>query len=217
MTTRGMLQRTPQVALVAALGWSAVSCVHAVAIRPAPSYEAYAFDAALPLDAALHVDADRLVQDARFLPSADCSGNRYPVDAREALRESVIGTLERLVEHVEPTPEPIDRAAMEARELDAVILVRADSFGIGLDGDTLAGLDAVAELTLVVSVFTGDGLQLRDSVYGSGVGTEGGGLVGCGEGAVAAGEAVETAIHAAMTELGELLVNHPTLRTVSTP
>lgn len=216
MTTRRMFGRAPRVALVAALGWSAVSCVHAVAIRPAPSYDAYAFDAALPLGAALHVDGERLFQEARFPPFGDegfCDGVRYPVDAREAFRESVTATLERLVRHVEPTSEPIDRAAMEARDLDAVILVRAESFGVGMDGGLFQGTEAVAELTLVVSAFTGDGLQLRDSVYGSGVGTRGG---GCGDAADAAGEAVESAIHAAMTELGELLVNHPALRTVST-
>ena len=202
-------------ALVAAAALSAASCVHTVAIRPAPSYDAYAFEAMLPLGVALHVDGERLFQEARIAgPGHDgdgfCEGNRYPVDAREAFRESVIATLERLVEHVEPTPEPLDREAMEARGLDAVFLVRADSFAMGLDGGVFRDAEAIAELTLVVSAYTRDGLQLREAVYGSNV--QQGGAGSCGALADVLAVAVEGAIESSMTELGELLVNAPALR-----
>ena len=199
-------------AFAAALALSAVSCVHAVTIRPAPSYDAYAFEAMLPLGAALHVDGERLFQEARIAGPEEgfCEGNRYPVDSRDAFRESVIATLERLVEHVEPTPEPLDREAMEARGLDAVFLVRADSFAMGLDGGLFRDAEAIAELTLVVSAYTRDGLQLRETVYGSAV--QQGGATSCGTLADILAVAVESAIESSMTELGELLVNAPALR-----
>ena len=183
-------------------------------VRPAPSAEAFAFEAPLPAAAAVFVDADQLFRQVRMTPDLDgdslCEDVSYPVDAREALELSVLGTLERLVRNVSATAAPLDRQAMEARGLDAVIVVRADTFNVGLSSGAFLSFEAGAELTLSVSVFTGDGLQLREVVFGNAVQNQSG--ITCGNGAKALGAAVEIAIENAMTELGELIANSPALR-----
>ena len=93
---------------------------------------------------------------------------------REALELSVVGTLQRLVRDVLPTAAPLDRQAMEARGLDAVIVVRADTFNVGLTSGAFLSFEAGAELTLSVSAFTGDGLQLREVVFGNAIQTRAG-------------------------------------------
>ena len=211
-------KRTPAPRLtaiaVAGLALTALSCSQTVLVRPAPSAEAFAFEAPLPAAAAVFVDADQLFRQVRMTPDLDgdslCEDVSYPVDAREALELSVIGTLERLVRNVSATAAPLDRQAMEARGLDAVIVVRADTFNVGLSSGAFLSFEAGAELTLSVSVFTGDGLQLREVVFGNAVQNQSG--ITCGNGAKALGAAVEIAIENAMTELGELIANSPALR-----
>ncbi len=202
-------------ALMSAFGWVAVSCSQAVLVRPAPSYEAFAFEAPLPAAAAVFVDADQLYRQVRMAPDLDdgdslCDEVSYPVDAREALAVSVIGTLERLVQDVARTTVPLDRQAMEARGLDAVIVVRADTFNVGLTSGAFLSFEAGADLTLSVSAFTGDGLVVREVVFGNAVQNESG--ISCSNGAEALGAAVEIAIENTMTELGELIANSPELR-----
>ena len=199
---------------IAGLALTALSCSQAVLVRPAPSAEAFAFEAPLPAAAAVFVDADQLFRQVRMTPDRDgdslCGDVSYPVDAREALELSVLGTLERLVRDVSPTAAPLDRQAMEARGLDAVIVVRADTFNVGLTSGAFLSFEAGAELTLSVSAFTRDGLQVREVVFGNAVQNQGG--ITCGNGAEALGAAVEIAIENAMTELGELIANSPALR-----
>lgn len=197
------------------LALALAACTQAVLVRPAPSYEAFAFEASLPAAAAVFVDADQLFRQVRMTPDlvdgdSLCDEVTYPVDAREALEVSVVGTLERLVRDIVPTATPLDRQAMEARGLDAVVVVRADTFNVGLTSGAFLSFEAGAELTLSVSAFTGDGLQLRDVVFGNAVQTESG--ITCGNGSEALGAAVEVAIENAMTELGELIANSPELR-----
>ena len=200
---------------VCGLALAAASCSQAVLVRPAPSYQAFAFDSPLQAAAAVFVDGDQLFREVRMTPDpvdgdSLCENVSYPVDAREALELSVVGTLQRLLRDVSPTAAPLDRQAMEARGLDAVIVVRADTFNVGLTSGAFLSFEAGAELTLSVSVFTGEGLQVREVVFGNAVQNEGG--ITCGNGAEALGAAVEVAIENAMTELGELIANSPELR-----
>ncbi len=214
MTTFGVSQRV----VLAAVGGSALvlaACSQAVLVRPAPSYQAFAFEAPLPAAAAVFVDGDQLFRQVRMTPDpvdgdSLCDEVSYPVDAREALELSVVGTLEQLVRDIVPTRTPLDRQAMEARGLDAVIVVRADTFNVGLTSGAFLSFEAGAELTLSVSAFTGDGLQVREVVFGNAVQTESG--ITCRNGSEALGAAVEIAIENAMTELGELIANSPALR-----
>ena len=198
------------------LALAAPSCSHAVLVRPAPSYEAFAFEAPLPAAAAVFVDADQFFREVPLIRDASgdehCGGSRYPVDAREPFEVSVIGTMERLVLEVEPTTTPLDRAAMEARGLDSVIVVRVDTFNDGLTSGGLLNLnfEAGAELIVSVSAFTHEGLQVRETVFGNGVQNQRG--LSCDTGAAALGAAIEVAIENSMTELGELIVNSPELR-----
>ena len=143
MTTLGISRRavlTTGGGLVLALA----ACSQAVVVRPAPSYEAFAFESSLPAAAAVFVDADQLFREVRMTPNpvdgdSLCDEVTYPVDAREALEVSVVGTLERLVRDVVPTVAPLDRQAMEARGLDAVVVVRADTFNVGRAGRLTSG------------------------------------------------------------------------------
>ena len=197
------------------LALALTSCSHAVVVRPAPSYEAFAFEAPLPASAAVFVDSEQLYRDIPVLPhpSGDgehCTGSHYPLDAREALVVSVLETMERLVRDVEATSSPLDREAMEAGGFDSVIVVRVDTFNVGLTSGALLHFEAGAEVILSVSAFTHDGLQVREVVFGNGIQNRRG--LRCGTGAEVLGHAVEIAIENAMTELGELIANSPELR-----
>ncbi len=80
------------------------ACSQAVLVRPAPSYEAFAFESSLPAAAAVFVDADQLFREVRMTPDpvdgdSLCDEVSYPVDAREALEVSVVGTLEDRERH----------------------------------------------------------------------------------------------------------------------
>jgi len=190
-------------------------CSHAVVVRPAPSHDAFAFEAPLPASAAVFVDADQLLRVVQVVPhpSGDrehCIGSRYPVDAREALEVSVLGTVERLVRQVEPISTRLGVETMLARGLDSVIVVRVDTLNIGLTSGALLTFQAGVELTLSVSVFTRDGLKLREVVFGNGIHHQSGAR--CDTGAEVLGHTVEAAIEDAMTELGELIANSPALR-----
>ncbi len=191
------------------------ACSPAVVVRPAPSYEAFASEAPLPASAAVFVDADHLLREVHVVPhpSGDgehCIGSRYPVDAREALEASVLGTVERLVRQVEPVSTPPDGETMRARGLDSVIVVRVDTFHAGLASGALSTFQAGVELTLSVSAFTRDGLKLREVILGNGTRHRSGAF--CDTGAEVLGQTVEAAIEDAMTELGELIANSPALR-----
>ena len=192
-----------------------LACSHSTVVRPAPSYDVLVFEAPLPAAAAVFVDADGLRREVPLGPAESggygwCQDSRYPVDAREALELSVVGTLERVMDEVHRTATPFDRETMEARGFDAVIVVRADTFDAGVAGDPFRDFRGNAELTLAVSAFTSDGLLLREIVYGSGVHDAGG--TTCRGGAEAVGLAVEMAIESAMTQLGEIIASSHELR-----
>ncbi len=202
---------------VALAAWflGTAACSHAIAIRPAPSYDLLVFEAPLPASAAVFVDGDQLRREVRITPEETggygwCGDSQYPVDAGQALELSVLGTLEQVIREVRRTATPMDREAMEARGFDSVVVVRADTFDARVAGDPFAGFEGNAELTLSVSAFTSDGLLLREIVYGSGVHNAAG--MTCRGGAEALGLAVEVAIESAMTELGEIIANSSELR-----
>ena len=202
---------------VALAAWflGTAACSHAIAIRPAPSYDLLVFEAPLPASAAVFVDGDQLRREVRITPEETggygwCGDSQYPVDAGQALELSVLGTLEQVIREVRRTATPMDREAMEARGFDSVVVVRADTFDARVAGDPFAGFEGNAELTLSVSAFTSDGLLLREIVYGSGVQNAAG--MTCRGGAEALGLAVEVAIESAMTELGEIIANSSELR-----
>ena len=201
---------------IAALPLSLVlSCSHSTVVRPAPSSDVLVFEAPLPAVAAVFVDAEGLRREVQLGPAEAggygwCQDSRYPVDAREALGPSVIGTLERVMDEVHRTATPFDRETMEASGFDAVIVVRTDTFDAGVAGDPFVDFRGNAELTLAVSAFTSDGLLLREIVYGSGVHNAGG--TTCRGGAEAVGLAVEMAIESAMTQLGEVIASSHELR-----
>ena len=201
----------------ALIAWflGAAACSHAVVVRPAPSYEDFAFEAPLPVSVAVFVDANQLLREVHVVPhpSGDgkhCIGSRYSVDATEALAASVLGTVERLARRVEPISTPADGETMRARGLDSVLVVQADTFHIGLASGALLTFQAGAELTLSVSAFTRDGLQLREVISGHAVQHQDGAL--CDTGAEVLGRTVETAIEDAMTKLGEVIAHSSGLR-----
>ena len=199
-------------ALLAVFALGGVSCTYRVAVRPAPSREAYAFDGRLPARAAIFVDGEQLYRDVQMFSSdgEHCAGSQYPLDARNALGPSVLGTLEPLVDEVRLTATRIGREELERMELDAVIAVRAEVFDASIAASSFLRMEAAIGLSLAVSVFTGDGLQFRETVMGNAVQTGSG--LSCGTGADLLADAAEIAIRNAMTDLGELVVNAPGLR-----
>ena len=119
-----------------------------------------------------------------------------------------MGTLERLVLEVQRVSSAAGREAMEARGLDAMIVVRADTFNVGLTTDPT--FEAGAELALSVSAFTSDGLQVREVVLGNGVQT--GDSLGCGGGQRSARTRGRDRRRERHDGTRELIVNSPDLR-----
>lgn len=201
-----------RLAVLAVTAFVGASCTYAVTVRAAPSRAAYAFDEPLPARVAVFTDGDQLWRDVQIFAEEGefCADSNYPVDARAALEGSVVGTLQPLVREVESTPVQMRRDDMVARNFDLVIAVRAEVFDAAIASTGFSGLEATAALSLAVSVFTEEGLLFRESVAGNAVQSSSG--VGCDQGAVNLGNAVEIALENAMTELGELIANAPALR-----
>ena len=199
-------------AILAVIALVGASCTYGVTVRAAPSRAAYAFDEPLPARVAVFTDGDQLWRDVQTFADEGgfCADSNYPVDARAALEGSVVGTLQPLVREVEATPVQIRRDDMVARGFDLVVAVRAEVFDPAIASTGFSGLEATVALGLAVSVFTEDGLLFRESVAGNAVQSSNG--VGCDQGAVDLGNAVEIALENAMTELGELIANAPALR-----
>lgn len=214
-TARPTGERSPARAALVILAVTALvgaSCTYGVTVRAAPSRAAYAFDEPLPARVAVFTDGDQLWRDVQIFAEEGgfCADSNYPVDARDALEGSVVGTLQPLVREVEATPVQIRRDDMVARNFDLVVAVRAEVFDPAIAATGFSGLEATVALGLAVSVFTEDGLLFRESVAGNAVQSSSG--VGCDQGAVNLGNAAEIALENAMTELGELIANAPALR-----
>lgn len=213
--SRRMPRRALPAAAVAASAAGALvlsACTYGVVVRAAPSRAAYAFDSPLPARAAVFVDGDQLWRDVQIFAEVDghCENSNYPVDARDALAGSVVGTLQPLVRQVDLTPVQMRRDDMVERGFDLVVAVRAEVFNAAVASTGFMGLEASTALVLAVSVFTEDGLLFRESVEGNAVQTSSG--FGCDRGATILGAAVEIAMENAMTDLGELIANAPALR-----
>ena len=206
-TNRNAIPLRPALGAAALAALTLSGCAYTVMVRPTPALDAYVFEP-LPARVGVFVDADQLWREVHPIGEGLCEEASYTIDAREPLEASVMGTLERLVLEVQRVSSAAGREAMEARGLDAMIVVRADTFNVGLTTDPT--FEAGAELALSVSAFTSDGLQVREVVLGNGVQT--GDSLGCGGGSDLLGHAVEIAVENAMTELGELIVNSPDLR-----
>lgn len=202
---------TAVVVAVAATALVLSACTYGVTVGAAPSRAAYAFEAPLPVRAAVVADGDQLYRDVIAVSGQQCENTVYQVDARDSLADSVAGTLERLVREVDLTPVQMRREEMVANGYDLVVAVRPEVFDARIAGSGFTGLEASAGLVFAVSVFTGDGLVFRESVAGNAV--QAGSSWGCGEGAAILADAVEVAMENAMTDLGELIANAPGLRT----
>lgn len=187
------------------------ACTYGVTVRESPSRAAYAFDDPLPARVAVFVDGEQLWREVRIAAHSDhCENSNYPVDARHILAGSVLGTLQPLVREIALTPVPLRRVDLAAQGFDTVVAVRAEVFDAAVAATGWSGLEASVGLGLAVSVFTEEGLQFRESVFGHAVQTSTG--TGCGRGAEDLGSAVEIAMENAMTDLGELIANAPALR-----
>ncbi len=190
---------------------TAASCTYRVAVRAAPSHQAYAFEDRLPARAGIFVDGDQLWRNAGMIARDNrCADSNYPIDARDALEQSILGTLEPLIEEVRLSESRIAREDMDRLGIDTVIAVRAEVFDVTLTGGGLFRMEAAAALSLAVSVFTEDGLLFREVVMGNAV--QAGSGMSCGAGAKLLSAAAEIAIENSMTDLGELIVNAPGLR-----
>lgn len=214
--SHGRRRRPPRPALLAAaavavLTTTLASCTYGVTVGAAPSRAAYAFEAPLPVRAAVVADGGQLYRDVIAVSGQQCENTVYQVDARDSLADSVAGTLERVVREVDLTPVQMRREEMVANGYDLVVAVRPEVFDARIAGSGFTGLEASAGLVLAVSVFTGDGLVFRESVAGNAV--QAGSSWGCGEGAAILADAVGIAMENAMTDLGELIANAPGLRT----
>lgn len=202
-------------ALLAAV-LAGAACTYGVTVRESPSRAAYAFEDPLPARVAVFVDGEQLWREVRIAAHSDhCENSNYPVDARHILAGSVLGTLQPLVREIALTPVPLRRGDLAAQGFDSVIAVRAEVFDASVAATGWSGLEASVGLRLAVSVFTEQGLQFRESVFGHAVQSSTG--TGCGRGAEDLGSAVEIAMENAMTDLGELIANAPALRETLDP
>jgi len=192
------------------------ACTYEAATNVNPARNIYSnYDEKLPLKIALYVDAEDMAQRVKVSGYA-CLAHVYPLDARQAFVTSAVATFENIVSAVTTVSEPLSSAQLQARGLDAMVIVEVQDLDIDLTvipGFWSAEMKADAEITASIKADTSFGRALGTSVEGSENYTADAG-VACEGGAVAIGRATEDAMQETLERLGERLTNSRRLREI---
>ncbi|GIX12351.1 MAG: hypothetical protein KatS3mg118_0310 [Paracoccaceae bacterium] len=200
--------------LVLAVAAMAGGCSYNAPTSVAPATNIYSsYDDRVPGRFALVVDADRMAQVVSPGGYA-CSAHRFPVDARQAFRTSVLRTFENIAQSVEPVERALSREQLAAAGYDGLIRVTVEDLDVDvavIPGFWTAEIEADAELTMSLAVEGPDGRRLGTTVEGRDDHRADAGAA-CEGGAQAIGRAVEKAMKEALERAGERFTNAPRLR-----
>ena len=168
--------------------------------------------ARLPGKFFLVVESDEMNKNAE-VGDLNCSANRYAVNAKEVFEQSVIQTIEKVVEQVEFLASPASKEAMIAKKARGQITVRAEEFVPQLlwdPGVFNSAIESVVDVSARISVDGAEGVLFSSTIDATRQAKAASSF--CSEGAKVAGEASSLAIQELMERLAEELGNSATLR-----
>lgn len=189
-------------------------CTHSAAVSVSPAVNVYSGYADLvPGKYALFID-DR-VFDARADKAAfECSGHKYPIDARVAFRESAIQTASNVFESVEVVDEPLKGSRLSERGFSGIVVLEGTLFQPKLDVDAnfwSADAEASVEVGVLAEVFSLEKRLLTSRVGATGRGEKNVGAF-CSGGGKALSKAAEAGIREALERTAERIANSGELR-----
>ncbi|MDB5437060.1 MAG: hypothetical protein JWR47_3317, partial [Phenylobacterium sp.] len=171
------------------------------------------YDDKLPGSYALYVDSELFSQTVR--PTGyNCAAHTFPLDMRDTFKQSVVKTIQQLVEEVEVVQTPLSGEALARSGKRGQIIVRADGLTARVQfipGFWRASSEGNVELTANMSVDGANGRILGTTAEGAGTAQGEAGLM-CGGGANAVATAAEKATKQLLGQLGERLSNSPRMR-----
>jgi hypothetical protein len=193
-------------------------CAYNAPVTVAPNLNVYSsYGEKLPGRYALYVDSEAYSQTVR--PTGyQCSAHNFPLDMKDAFKQSVLQTMRQVVDDVEVVQSPLSSEALSRGGLAGQIVVRADSLTARIQfipGFWSASTDSNVDLSANMSVDGPTGRLLGTSAEGTGH-AQGEAGAFCGGGANTVAEASEKASKQLLGQLGERLSNSPRLRAAST-
>jgi hypothetical protein len=190
-------------------------CSFNAAVGASPNLNVYSSYAdKLPGTYLLYIDADMF--DRVVKPTGiNCAAHSYPLDFRDAFKQSVVQTMQQLVENVQVVDQPVAAADLTKRGARGMVVVRGEGLNPRLmfvEGFWSSTPDASVEISSSMTVDEASGRLLGTTASGQGTAQTHG---GCGDGAAALGSATEAALKQLMGQLGERMSNSPRLRTTA--
>lgn len=192
-------------------------CAYNAPVTVSPNLNVYSsYGNRLPGTYALFIDAEAFSQ--KVHPTGiNCAAHNFPLDMQDTFRQSVVSTLQQLVEEVDVVPTPLTADELARTGKRGQIIVRADSMTARIQfipGFWSATAESDVDLSANLSVDGPGGRLLGTTAEGEGTAQgEAGGL--CGGGADVIAQAAEKATKHLLGELGERLSNSPRIRAMA--
>lgn len=190
------------------------ACAYQAPVSVTPNLNVYSsYGEKLPGNYALYVSGEGFTGNVK--PTGmTCAAHHFPLNVEAPFKESVVKTMQQLVENVEVVDRPLTSDELTRSGKRGMIIVRADTMVARIqfvEGFWSATGDANVELSANMSVDSSVGRVLGTTADGSGNAQSDAGAM-CGGGANAIGQAAEKAMKQLLGQLGERLSNSPRLR-----
>lgn len=188
------------------------ACTYQVPVQPSPAMEVYSsYPDKIPGKFALYVDASSFTRTISATGQI-CSAHKYPVNANEAFKASVVSTFQQLVQDMQVVDAPLSRDALSKLGVRGMIVVKSDDYSARLmfvPGFWTATATASADISasIVVDSATERLFGTSDSASRSYDASTG----GCDGGATALGQATGMAMKEMLGRMGERFANAPKL------
>ncbi len=197
-----------------ALALALSACAYNTPVAVSPNLNVYvASGTKLPGHWLVWVDGSAFVREVRAT-GMNCSFHKYPMDVSTVFRQSVIKTLENMVESLQVVERPVPVDQLTANGAVGLISVRSDAFSprfVAIEGFWEGTIDANAEMSATIVADVPGGRMLATTAEGNGNASSGSG--GACEGAtVALAQATEKAMKELIGTLAERLGNSQQLR-----
>jgi hypothetical protein len=165
------------------------ACSYNAAVGVSPNLNVYSsYTDKLPGTYLLYVEGDafsRVVKPTGL----NCSAHSFPLDFRDAFKQSVIQTMQQLVENVQVVDQPVPASDLARRGAKGMIVIRGESLNprlMFIEGFWSSTPDATVEISSSLTVDAQAGRLLGTTASGQGNSQTSG---SCGDGARALGTA----------------------------
>lgn len=209
------MQRLLQTAQTALLAAQLGACAFEAKPAPVAAVNVFqSYESKVPGRWAVYVDGGAFKREATIIGHV-CSAHRFPFDAVEPFKASVVTALRNVLDEVVVTDTLPSPATLRQQRLAGIIRVQAETLNarIGFvqqfwSGQATARVDMVAN----TAVDGATGRLLGTSAEGTGSSDRSG---GCPDGAGAIAEASEQAMKRLVTSIAERVANSPRVREAS--